>query len=221
MSVPQDDEPKSGLMKETDELFMFTDQERSLLLHILSLTLRSVAGRELVLRRFGDEYLWMGGRLLVKLGGKESQISFPHRGEMIEPEKDASIKERYKGEDFCTSETHQEQSMQVYEMKKKPGRVKKKRIRWELASGADVRTYRLYWSKNREVNYDSNYVDIGRVSELIVPDDMPFFHLKTGKMELGISAITPAGNESNIARFTLDFNFEVPDTPQSLTVENL
>ena len=217
----QDDDPKSGLMKESAQLFMVTDQERNLLNQILSLTLHSQFGRELVSRRFGQEYLRMGGRLLVELGGKDPRISFPHRAEMIEPEKDASIEGRHKGEDLCTSGTHEKQSMQVHEMVKKLGRVKKKRISWELASSPDVRTYRLYWSKNREINYDSDYVDIGAVSELIVPDDMPFFDFKTGRMELGLSAVTHAGDESNIARFTFDFNFEVPDTPQNLTVEDL
>ena len=157
----------------------------------------------------------------MKLGGKESRIHFPHRVEMIEPQKDAPIEGRYKGEDFCIPETHQEQSMQVYKEVKKVGKVKRKRVSWVLASSPDVRTYRLYWSKDGEVNYDSNYIDIGHVSELILPDDLPSFHYKTGRRWLGVSAITHAGNESNIGRFTLDFNFEVPDTPQNLTVEDL
>ena len=40
---------------------------------------------------------------------------------MIEPEMDASIEGKYKGEDFCIPETHQEQSMQVYKEVKKSG----------------------------------------------------------------------------------------------------
>ena len=101
------------------------------------------------------------------------------------------------------------------------GRVRKRRVRWELASSANVRNYRLYWSKDGEVNYDSDHADIGHDPELILPDDIPSFPLWTGRMELGISAINNAGNESDIARVSVDFNFEVPDTPRNLKVEDL
>ena len=140
---------------------------------------------------------------------------------MIEPEMDASIEGKYKGEDFCIPETHQEQSMQVYKEVKKVGKVKRKRVSWVLASSPDVRTYRLYWSKDGEVNYKSDHADIGHAPELILPDDIPSFPLRTGRMELGISAINNAGNESDIARISVDFNFEVPDTPQNLKIEEL
>ena len=307
MSVRQDDERKIGFMKETSEIFIFTNQELTLLRQILSLTFHSEVGREIILRRFGEEYLRMGERLLVQLGGKESQRSFPHGGEMIEPETDASSsteerrsqaresctvltdytvkRQRYKGfiinmshggallatsrrflvgeevalafphpvtkehcrvtgeivwegsqgigvrfqptergwrgVDIYASETHGDQSIQVHEEVKGMGRVNKKRVSWELAPSPDVQTYRLYWSKDREVNYDSDHEDIGRVPEIILPDDIPSFPLKTGKMELGVSAINRAGNESDIARITINFNFEVPEKPQNLKVVDL
>jgi hypothetical protein len=40
-------------------------------------------------------------------------------------------------------------------------------------------------------------------------------------MELGVSAINHAGNESDICRLTVDFNFETPDAPQNLKVEDI
>jgi Tfp pilus assembly protein PilZ len=123
--------------------------------------------------------------------------------------------------DLCASETDQEQSMQVEREVRKMGKVKKKRVRWEPSTSIDVISYRLYWSKDGEVNYDSDHADFGHVAEVILPDDIPLFPLKKGSMELGVSAINHAGNESEITKLTVDFNFEVPDAPQNLKVEDI
>jgi hypothetical protein len=75
--------------------------------------------------------------------------------------------------------------------------------------------------KVRKMNYDSDHADFGHVTEVILPDDIPSFPLETGDMELGVSAINHAGNESEITKLTVDFNFEVPDAPQNLKVEDI
>jgi Tfp pilus assembly protein PilZ len=123
--------------------------------------------------------------------------------------------------DLYASETDQEQSMQVEKEVRKVGKVKKKRVRWEPSTSIDVASYRLYWSKDGEVNYDSDHADFGHVAEVILPDDIPLFPLRKGDMELGVSAINYAGNESEITKLTVAFNFEVPDAPQNLKVEDI
>ncbi len=123
--------------------------------------------------------------------------------------------------DLYGPKTDQEKSIQVDKEVRRMGKVKKKRVRWELSSSVDVATYRLYWSKDGGVNYDSEHADFGHVTEIILPDDIPSFPLVTADMELGISAINHAGNESDICRLTVDFNFEVPDAPQNLKVEDI
>ena len=123
--------------------------------------------------------------------------------------------------DLYGSKTDQEKSTQVEKEVRKMGKVKKKRVRWELSSSPDVASYRLYWSKDGGVNYDSDHADCGRVTEVILPDDIPSFPLETGDMELGISAVNHMGNESEITKLTVDFNFEVPDAPQNLKVEDI
>jgi hypothetical protein len=123
--------------------------------------------------------------------------------------------------DLYRSKTDQEEPIQVDKEVRKMGKVRKKRVRWELSSSLDVATYRLYWSKDGGVNYDSDHADFGHVTEVILPDDIPSFPLETGDMELGVSAINHAGNESEITKLTVDFNFEVPDAPQNLKVEDI
>ena len=123
--------------------------------------------------------------------------------------------------DLYGSETDQDQSILGDKEVKKMGKVKKKRVRWEPSTSIDVASYRLYWSKDGEVNYDSDHENFEDVAEVIIPDDVPLFPLKTGSMELGVSAINHAGNESDITKLTVEFNFEVPDAPQKLKVEDI
>jgi Tfp pilus assembly protein PilZ len=123
--------------------------------------------------------------------------------------------------DLDGQETDQGQSMQVEKELRKIGKIKEKRVRWELSSSPDVGAYRLYWSRDGEVNYDSDHADFGHVAEVILPDDIPLFPLKTGSMELGVSAINHAGNESDITRLAVESNFDVPDAPQNLKVEDI
>jgi hypothetical protein len=123
--------------------------------------------------------------------------------------------------DFYGSKTDQEKPIQMNKEVRRMGKVKKKRVRWELSSSLDVATYRLYWSQDGGVNYDSDHADFGHVTEIILPDDIPSFPLVTGNMELGVSAINHAGNESDICKLTVDFNFETPEAPQNLMVEDI
>lgn len=101
------------------------------------------------------------------------------------------------------------------------GKVKKKRVRWEPSASLDVTSYRLYWSKHAEVNYNSDHAELGNVSEVILPDDVPSFPLVTGDIEIGVTAVNQVGNESDITKLTVGFNFTVPDAPRNLEVEDI
>jgi Tfp pilus assembly protein PilZ len=104
---------------------------------------------------------------------------------------------------------------------RKMGKIRKKKVRWEPSGSDDVAKYRLYWSKYGEVTYDSESAEIGTVTEVVLPDDVPSFPLVAGDMHLGISAINEAGNESDLTKLTAYFNFVVPEPPQNLEVEDL
>ncbi len=132
-----------------------------------------------------------------------------------------SIAVRDKDLDLYGSKTDQEKSISVDKEVRKMGKVKKKRVHWEPSTSIDVASYRFYWSKDGEVNYDSDHENVGDAAEVIIPDDVPLFPLKRGSMELGVSAINHAGNESDITKLTVEFNFEVPDAPQNLKVEDI
>ena len=100
------------------------------------------------------------------------------------------------------------------------GRIKKRRLRWEPSSNLDVIKYRIYWAKDGGVDYDSDSWEAGNVTQLILPDDIPCFPLTAGEVELGISAVNQAGNESELTKTRVYFDFTVPEPPKGLEIED-
>ena len=98
-------------------------------------------------------------------------------------------------------------------------KIKNRKIRWEPSATADVR-YRLYWSIGGGVDYHSEHAELGNVTEVNIPADIPLFPLISGNFELGISAISEAGNESDLTKATVHVDFAVPDAPKNLMVED-
>jgi hypothetical protein len=54
-----------------------------------------------------------------------------------------------------------------------------------------------------------------------LPDDIPSFPLVAGEIELGVSAISEAGNESEITKFRVFIDLIVPEPPTNLRLEDL
>jgi hypothetical protein len=102
---------------------------------------------------------------------------------------------------------------------KKTGKIKRKKIRWHRSSSTEVIHYRLYWSMHGEVDYDSQSVELGDVAEAILPDDIPSFPLITGTLHLGITAISKAGNESDMTKTSASLDFAVPEAPKGIWLE--
>ena len=85
-------------------------------------------------------------------------------------------------------------------------RMKTKRLTWNASTSPDVSGYKLYWSKSGNVDYDSVHVELGNVTHVLLPDDIPSFPV-TDRIEIGITAASPKGNESDMARVMLHFEF--------------
>jgi len=88
-------------------------------------------------------------------------------------------------------------------------KTRKKRIRWTRPRSLNVSGYRLYWSFSSEVSYDSEFVDIGDRTEVILPDQVPSLHHVRGEVAFAITALTHNGDESNMVRFSI--HFDSPD----------
>jgi hypothetical protein len=100
------------------------------------------------------------------------------------------------------------------------GKIKQKKLRWEPASDEGDAKYRLYWSENGSLDYASSFTEVGAVTQVVLPDDIPSFPHIAGNLELGISAVNQAGNESDITKINAYFDFTVPEAPKSLVVED-
>jgi len=101
------------------------------------------------------------------------------------------------------------------------GKVRNKKLRWEPAAGEEAATYKLYWSENGTVDYTSSFAEVGAVTQVVLPDDIPSFPRIAGNLELGIAAVNQAGNESDLTTISAYFDFTVPEAPKSLVVEDL
>jgi hypothetical protein len=95
-------------------------------------------------------------------------------------------------------------------------KTKKKRIRWNRSPSPSVLGYRLYWAVVGEVSYDSEFIDIGDRTEVALPDQVPSLQHVRGEVALGITAVNREGNESDMVRFTVNFDSPVQGVPAGL-----
>jgi hypothetical protein len=98
-------------------------------------------------------------------------------------------------------------------------KVKKRKIRWEPSKSTNVLGYKLYWTEGRGVNYDSDCALVGNQTEVVLPDDVPTFPVVKGSLEIGITAVTEVGNESDMIKLSAPFQFAVPEPPSDPVFE--
>ena len=104
---------------------------------------------------------------------------------------------------------------------KKMARVRKRKVHWDASNGLGVVGYKLYWAVGKGVNYDSDFADLGNVTEVILPDDVPSFPIDAVDIELAVVAVDHIGNESDMTKLYAPFGFTAPDAPTGLTLETL
>ena len=100
------------------------------------------------------------------------------------------------------------------------GKIRQRRICWERSDSPDVINYKVYWSEDDRIDYDSNHALVGDVDELFLPDDVRSFPLIKSTVTVGISAVDSAGNESDITAVSVSVDFTVPDAPRDLRMED-
>ena len=118
------------------------------------------------------------------------------------------------------SKKHQAKPLQDIKEERKVGKIRQKKIRWEASLTPGIQKYKLYWSTDGVLSYNSPSLEIGSSNEIILPEGAPSFPLVKGAVTLGVSAVNDTGNESDIAEITAEFNFAVPDAPRNLKIED-
>ncbi len=100
-------------------------------------------------------------------------------------------------------------------------KIKKRRLKWTASDSAQVVGYKLYWSQNSEVNYDSECVTLGNITEIVLPDDVDAFIPDGGPIVFGITALDEMGNESDMTTLVAPYQFNVPQAPDDLYLQKL
>lgn len=100
-------------------------------------------------------------------------------------------------------------------------KIRKSRIHWQPSSSSNLKSYRLYWSVGEDVHYDSDHADVGLRTEIVLPDDVPSFPLADGDVQIGITAVTERGNESDMVKATAEISFAAPEAPSEIQVQDM
>lgn len=93
--------------------------------------------------------------------------------------------------------------------------ARRKRIRWSGSASPGVTRYKLYWATGGRVDYESESAEIGYLKETVLPDDFPSFPKVAGEIQLGLTAVNDIGNESDMTKFTVSFDFTSQTAPMS------
>ena len=101
------------------------------------------------------------------------------------------------------------------------GRMRKHKLSWKPSESKRVIGYRLYWSKGTPVNYTSNFVELGNVNEINLPDILSGGVPLGESIHLGISALDESGNESDITLLPEPYQLSMPAAPQGLALTTL
>ena len=98
-------------------------------------------------------------------------------------------------------------------------KIKKRKLSWNASASAQVVGYKLYWSEGDGVDYDSNFVKLGNVTEIVLPDDIKALAEINGPVEIGIAAIDEVGNESDLITLKLPYQLKIPQAPSDLRLD--
>ncbi len=97
-------------------------------------------------------------------------------------------------------------------------KIRKCKLSWEASRSETVFGYKLYWSRGSAVSYDSKYIKVGNVTELVLPDEVI---LSDGPVMFGVTAIDKDGNESDMATIAEPYQLNVPQAPGGVSLKPL
>ena len=97
-------------------------------------------------------------------------------------------------------------------------KYKNYKVSWKPSTSDHVAGYRLYWSEEDTISYDSDFIELGDVCEVTLPDIFRYPPSDCGPLRLGISAVDTEGNESDIAIFSEVYQAAVLAAPSDLSM---
>jgi hypothetical protein len=112
-------------------------------------------------------------------------------------------------------------SIPAVRLRSRAARPRKKRLSWGSSATPDVAGYRLYWAVGQGVDYEAEHADLGKVTTILLPDDIAAFPQVAGRVEIGVTALNQHGNESDMTVIAASVDFRAPEPPEDLRLEDL
>lgn len=100
-------------------------------------------------------------------------------------------------------------------------KIRKCLLNWKPSESDQFLTYRLYWSKGDTVNYDSNFFEVGNVTEVYLPGLLKLDPRYDLRLMLGVTAVDMNGNESDMAVLPEPYHTKTPPPPAELLLTRL
>ena len=101
------------------------------------------------------------------------------------------------------------------------GKIRKCKLSWKPSESNCVVGYRMYWSNEGPVTYSSNYIKLGNITEINLPDMFLGIAPSGESIYLGISAVDKMGNESDMIILPEPYYLSVPPAPMDLVLSTL
>jgi hypothetical protein len=98
------------------------------------------------------------------------------------------------------------------------GKIRKCKLSWKSSESDHIVGYRLYWSNEDKVDYDSAYIKVGNTNEVALPDVLIDSVAPGATIYLGVSAVDKIGNESDMITLAEPYEFSVLPAPMDLTL---
>jgi hypothetical protein len=92
-------------------------------------------------------------------------------------------------------------------------KIRKCKLSWNTSDSDHIVGYKLYWSTGNKVSYDSNFIELGKVREVNIPDVLEHVPSIGESIFFGIAAVDKNGNESDITTLAEAFTLTAPPAP--------
>lgn len=99
-------------------------------------------------------------------------------------------------------------------------KIIKRKLCWEASGSPQVVGYKLYWSEDGRVDYNSSCATLGNITEVILPDDLDGYEPAGGSVVFGLSAMDELGNESDMITLDVSNPLTAPRMPEHFWIES-
>jgi hypothetical protein len=100
-------------------------------------------------------------------------------------------------------------------------KVRRCKLSWKPSDSDRVIGYKLYWSRGKMVDYDSNFFELGNINEVYLPDVLKLDARYDVRVKLGVTAVDMNGNESDMVLLAAPYQTFAPPAPAELALTTL